>query len=449
LGRNRREFSAAHEEQLPSNADNDALSERIREAFKKLGYNTEPAIVSLPRSSVASRYLKVPTQIPREIEKIVSLQASKYLPYSANELNSGFQIIDIDKDGSANLNLIIVQKETVGRFIGIFKEIKTPKLTVTLNSLGLSSLYRYLAPKEEGPVMLVDIDSQQAELAITLNQKLIFSRSFKFDKSAPHREDLFMDEINKSNSVYLKEIGRQVPLKIVFLCASRLSQELSEIIKQKTNLPVEKLFITEKVNFSQEARNSILAGDDSFAGLIGLGLDEIPEEMNLIPVQMKESALGISRRKEYLRLFLVICAIILILWLGTAKNLENKAAYLKQLKTELNAFSQEAKPLEEIEKRFRLLESYTKRGISGLDVLVGIHQAIPEQISLVSLSYDENGEIIMRGQAKELNFIFEFVSRLESSEIFKKFNIKVRYATKKKSLAGEIVDFEIACARKP
>ena len=54
----------------------------------------------------------------------------------------------------------------------------------------------------------------------------------------------------------------------------------------------------------------------------------------------------------------------------------------------------------------------------------------------------------MRGQAQELNSVLAFVAQLEGSAVFKKFNVKIRYATKKKIVSGEIVDFEIACLKR-
>jgi hypothetical protein len=53
----------------------------------------------------------------------------------------------------------------------------------------------------------------------------------------------------------------------------------------------------------------------------------------------------------------------------------------------------------------------------------------------------------LRGQAEELNVVFEFASQLEKSPVLNNFNTKVKYATKKKTRTGDTVDFEIACTK--
>jgi Tfp pilus assembly protein PilN len=131
-----------------------------------------------------------------------------------------------------------------------------------------------------------------------------------------------------------------------------------------------------------------------------------------------------------------------------AKNLDNKTIYLRRLKAELNKISKDAKPLEEIERRFRLLEGRAKKTTTGMDVLYEVHRTIPEGVVLVSLNYEEDNQVVLHGYTSELKSVFEFVSLLEKSPVFKKFNIKVRYASKKRTQSGEILDFEIVCSKK-
>jgi Tfp pilus assembly protein PilN len=145
---------------------------------------------------------------------------------------------------------------------------------------------------------------------------------------------------------------------------------------------------------------------------------------------------------------LFIAGIILVWILGIAKNLDNKGKYLQQLKTELSKISKEAKLLEEIEKKFTFMQERLQKRPSALDVLYELHKVMPDQISLVSLIYEEDEQVVLRGQTQELNSVSAFVSELERISVFKNFSIKPRYATQKKTQLGEIWDFEIACLRR-
>jgi hypothetical protein len=83
-----------------------------------------------------------------------------------------------------------------------------------------------------------------------------------------------------------------------------------------------------------------------------------------------------------------------------------------------------------------------------MDIISSLFRAIPVNIQLVSINFEENGQIILRGQAQDLNSAFNLVPELEKSPVFAKFSVKVRYATKKITEGGEIIDFEVICRKR-
>lgn len=445
----KREFVGLEVEAIPPDINDKKLVERLKQIFSKLRYQNNHIIVSLPRSLATCRYLKIPSQHPKEIERIVNLQASHYLPYPAEELITGYQLIRVDKQGYSDVNLIIAHKDIIGQYINIFKELKNKKLTVVLSSYGICNFYSYIKTAEEsGAVLIIDIDSHQVEIAITSHKRLLFSRSFKLTKLQPNWQNLFIDEVNKTRDAYLKEASKEALGKIIILGSSRIHQEFAKALSRQTDLPVEVLSYGDKIKISNNLLNSVLNSDTSFTSLIGLGLEEIGESLNLLPQELKEETRRMFRKKECLKVIFIIFGIILLWAVGIAKNLDNRTMYLKQLDIELNKIEKEAKPLEEIEKRLQWFEDRLQKRLSTLDILYELCQSIPHQVSLVSFTYEEDNQVIFRGQTPELNSVFEFVTQLEKSPVYKNFNIKIRYATQKKSQAGEIVDFEIACMKK-
>ncbi len=435
-------------EALPLDIDDKRLTEQLARVFKKLGYNQNRVIISLPHSKVATRYLRVPTQIPNEIENIVSLQAPRYLPYPAEELITGYQVISSDKDGYSQINLIIVHKDVIERYVRIFKEIKCVGIDIVLSSYGLGNFYDYLYPDTTETVMIIDIDYQQVEMAIFSQKRLLFSRYFKLDCSQPNWENIFIDEILKTQDVYSKEVANKAIHKIMLVGAGKTYQEFAQVLHNKiTDLPTEVLPY-HKINFSDDLSNMILTSENSFASIIGLGLRNVDETLNLLPQEIKEKSRAHVQHKERLQLTLLILSMFLALGLGIAKNLDNKSDYLERLKLELNKVGKEARLLEEIEKRLQVMQQRSEKRLSSLDLLSELHQIVPERLSLVSLTYEEDGQVTLRGQTPELNSVFAFVAKLEKSPAFRGLNVKVRYATQKKTQMGEIVDFEILCSKK-
>lgn len=433
--------------ELAAGLSDKEISEKLAQSFKKLDYKKEPIIVSLPRNKATCRYLKVPASSPSEIEKIVALQAFKYLPYPAEELITGYEVISIDKDGYSDINLVIVHKEIIERILRLLEGLRPSGIKIVLSSFGLAGFYNYLNGGESQRVMAVDIDPSLSELIITYREKLLFSRSLRIDQTQVGWEKAFIYEINKSLEAYAKEISREKIEKVAVVGRVGTGQEFISLLNKETGFNAE-ILTDEKNNLAQQLKDSIAASGKSFSSLLGLGLKEIEESLNLLPEERKAKIGQEARRKENLQFMLLLGAILLILGLGVAKNLDNQARYVERLKAELNKISKEVKPVEEIENRLRILEKQSREKPSPLEVLYELNKLVPQEVYLVSLNYEEASEITLRGQTGELNSIFAFVAQLEKSPAFKNFNIKVRYATKKSVLTGEVIEFEIVCLKK-
>lgn len=442
-----REFTGLESEPLTFSIEDKRLAEKLKSVFLKLGYNNNPLILSLPRSQITCRYLKIPSLVPQEIERISCLQASRYLPYTAEELITSYQLIQADKEGYSHIVLVIAHRDVVNSYINLFKELNPAKINIIPSFAGLVNLCGYVLSEERGLVMLIDIDYQQVEFAMILRQKLAFSRSFNLSNNVDW-EITLINEINKTLDAYKKEVAKESPSKIVLLGAAKVTSRCQELIKNHGIAPTEVFSYGTKIKFAKGISDKLINLDNSFASLIGLGLREIAASLSLLPCDLKEKERKGLYIKEYLRLALFVGGIILIWIIAIAKNLDNKTRYLDKLKIEVSKVSQEASPLEEAERRLKVLNGKKTRSSSGIDLLHGLYQVMPDQISLTNFSYEQGNKVSLRGQAIQLNSVFVFVSRLEGSQVFNKFNIKIRYATQKKTQAGEIVSFELVCTRK-
>jgi len=438
----RKECAGCESENLASGIEDAKISASLSRILQKLGYRNHPIIVSLPRSFVTCRYLKVPSEAPEEIARIVSLQAAKYLPYSQEELITGFEVISTDKEGYSQVNLIIAQKEQIQRQLKIFAQVSSCVPAIAVSSLGLACLYSLLKGKKTAPeaAAAIDFDAQHAEVAIFFQNKLLFSRSFKLNRSPAGWEKNFLEELNKTQDAYLKETSGRQPEKIFIFTAGKNSENSAEILKNQINTPIETLPYGGQLNLSADLENS-------FANLLGLSLIKIPASLNLLPENLKNKVKQAASRKKNLRSILLLAAAVIMSASAILKNFDHKLEYLAYLRTELNKVSKQAQPLEAFEKRLKFAENRLKNKPSSLDILHELYQIIPAEISLSNFTYDRDGQVILNGKGKLLNSVFKLVSQLEKSPVFKAFKIKVKYATQRKTASTETVDFEIACSK--
>ncbi|MDD5195111.1 MAG: pilus assembly protein PilM [Candidatus Omnitrophica bacterium] len=442
----KKEFSAFEVEALSPGESDKLLSEKARLIFQKLQYYNNPVIVSISRQQATCRYIKIPAQSPQEIERIISFQASKYLPYPVNELVTGYQTIMTNKEGYSHVNLCIVHKDVVARYLEVFKSAGAKDITITLSSYGLSILHNTVVPKEAGPVLVIDIDSAHVELAVISHDRFLFSRSFRILKQQA-LEQVMLEEINKTTSAYLKETDNAPITRIIIFGSSQREQKLAQNLGEALRMPVEAVSYCSKVSCSADFLNAIENADCSFASLVGIGLGSIPESLNFLPLDVKETRKKATASGERLRTAFLLLVTILILGLGINRSLSNKRSYLTGLRTQLSEAAKEAKGLEALEKRIALAQNSPQKNISLVEIIYELHKITPSDITLVNLNYEESGELILQGRTTELNSVFGFATALEGIEALRNFEVKVKYATKKRTRAGEIVDFEIACVK--
>jgi len=423
------------------------LSEKITQMFRKLGFKNSPIIVALPCSKVTCRQFKVPAQAAGEIEKIASLQAARYLPYPAEELVTGYQVISTSSDGYSLINLVIVHKDVITRTLKMFERLKATDVSIILSSYGLSLFYDQVSSNVSPLVMFVDFNGIDSEVVILRDKQVLFSRSFKLFSQQPGVEQQCVDEISKSLDIYHKESTKDQLPQIVFM-AQAATPEVRNVLKGQFGAPAAELIFPESLKISAKVKEFLKNSEDSFLSLLGLGLEEVADSLNLLPRQLKEKITLLSLRKERKTIAVFVLATLLIFSFAVNRHLDNKARYLLRLKEELSKIAKEAAPLEGIEKRFRFISGGSQGKDSTLDLIRELYQIIPSEIKLVTFSYEEGEKVVVRGQARELNPVFAFVGKLEKSPAFKTFKIKIRYATWHNNRSGALVDFEVICSKK-
>ncbi|MFA5337808.1 MAG: PilN domain-containing protein [Candidatus Omnitrophota bacterium] len=427
---------------LASGINDKELIQKAKSLLEKLNYNNNQTILSLPRHQATCRYIKVPAKSPAEIDKIIPFQASKYLPYPAQELITVYQIIATDKEGYSHINLNIVHRNIILSYLSFLDSLGIKFFSIILSSYGLCNLYSEIE-RQPGVNMVVDVDDSYAELIVVSQKKLSFSRSFKIPQQQS-LEDVLSEEIKKTNSAYIKETGQMPAAGIIIFTSKTISaQDLSA----KISMPVEISDYCSK-SCPRQLCEKIKEARVSVAGLIGLGLKEISAELNILPENIKQLRIQALKKKEFIKSAVTILLSILMLTFAVMKDLDNKRNYKDKLKIELDKISKEAKTLDELERRFVLLESEAKYKLAVLEVLYELHKIMPKDIYLSSFVYEDDRQIALRGQTPELNYVLELVSVLEKSKAFGNFTSKLRYATKKKTQTGEIIDFELICLKK-
>lgn len=438
--------SAAALRMIAADITDEQLLTLLRELFASLGYDQGPVSLVLPRHKVACRRLKIPSATPQETDKIVSLQAPRYLPYPAQELLNGYQVIAVDQSGYTDISLMMVHQPVVERLMKLAAQAHLRITQVVTSTSGLATWYGAHTSASQALVMLVDRDAEQIELVVTESGKDLFSRSVKSLGAEGQQAALLATEINRTKEAYLKE-NPSPPLEKVLLLQSPAATPNLDALALQVGLPVEVLPLPAQAGLDAASRQAGEHAQLSFASLIAVGLTTLPATLNLLPAAAKLEAAQRLRIQHRLRLGLCVAG-ILGLWLcGIQLRLQNKTREIARLKTALSKISQEAAPLEGMERRLAFMAKRSTMQQSATRLFYELHRVIPASIKLSLLSFEDSQQLLLRGEAEELNAVLGLVGQLEKSPFFSGFQVKIRYATQHKTQGKETVEFEIGCVK--
>ena len=402
-------------------------------------------ILLIPRQLAALHYVRLPSTKPDEIKEMARLQAAKQLPYEPQAIILGYQVIQVTPEGYSDVLLIIVHQDIIKKYLKFLEKNRLEPQEITIDSQGI--LRWYNLQKASGPkdsALIVDFDSGYARLDIIAAASAVYSRAFSMSIMSDESKQKLLDEINKSLSAYEKENIGIKPEHIIFTGAEELSDAAKDSMASKLPFTCVKLAQAQGISLKAEGLSQ---REDfqkhSFTSLLGLALssDELP--FNLLPedtfLKRQKSAYKQQLRATGIVTSLIIAVIItsMVLHISARKRI------IHHLSAQLRELSADVDKVEMMSKKLNYVKTQLGRSSECLDTLTEIFRIAPNDISLAFFGYDTNKPIVLKGQAKTLSGVFNFVNTLEASEMFKE--VQVRYSSKRKVKDAEIADFEIVC----
>ncbi|KPK41764.1 MAG: hypothetical protein AMJ78_04545 [Omnitrophica WOR_2 bacterium SM23_29] len=410
-------------------------------------YNIKPKslILTIPRQSVTVKSVKIPSRDPQEIYEMIGFQAVKQIPYPKEEISYGFNVTDVDSEGYSKVMLIICHRDAILRPIEILKNCGLSPAKVTLSSFGLLNWFNLRGDlstrSEASPIILVDCDTYNSDIAIVRKGKLIYTRGLTFGSAeGAHYYEKLADEIGKTLPIYEKETQEGRPLEAIFTGnTSELAHSKSEL-ERSLNAKVEFMGSFERVPLSIATPFQPYVAQASYSSLLGTAIG--PEEVDLLPKALKlTSQIRIKKRELTISAILILTVITsasFVIW----NKIYQKEQELEILDSKLKDTAPLASEIEKMRSTSEVIKSQLTKKTEALDVLNELYKIVPPQIYLALYTYDGE-KVELKGTASVLSDVFRLVTILENSPYFQ--NIEVRYATKRKIGSQELIDFEINC----
>ncbi len=429
---------------VPSD-DEKEVAKAVRALLWKHRLMKTTVIASFPRHLVTIRNIQLPTVKDEEIADMAELQAIKFLPYSAEEIATSYKLIEITKEGYADILLVLSQRRLVTRYMSIFDSVGVRIEKLALASEGILAWYSSQQFGYKAPIALIDFDAYHTRILIVRDGKLMFSRSVSFDVLNPHSDkEALLREIRLSFDSYAKDTSGKVSRMI--LCGSEnFPADFSAFVAGKIDIPCQQIrqlrSITARHGAQKFARE---VSSMSYTHLLGHACYPDALQINLLPrsviAQRKESFF----KRELVRIGILSLAIIVALFGITEKKMRQKRLYLRRIEARLKQIGPEVSELLKLKENNEVIQNQLSAEGSSIDILREVYRILPADISLALLEYEDGNRVLLRGTAKELSAVFALLPQLEKSPYFTK--VKINYATKRTFKHREYADFEIICS---
>ena len=409
-------------EPIDFGSDDASISEKLKKLFKKLGLGRESIIISLPRAQATCRYLKFPSCDPAQIEKMAPFHAGRFLPYSIDELITGYSLISSDSEGYSYLNFIIVHQDVIQRILGFLKHRRVQVEAIILSSYVLAYWYRHITKtqSERHPTMIISFDAINIEFVIVFDNNLLFSRALRMSSDGEQFKQRLIEEITRTLKSYQRETQQPYPEKVIITASSEVVLEKARNLE--LSLAIEYIVAQPLIEFTQE---------------------QIEGCLNLLPPTVKGTKTRLLQRKQQIKVGVLLVAIITFLISGIFVGFHHKAKYAAKLKEESKKNSKLIQKIEDMKSKTQIINAQIRQSPKAIDVIHSVYKYLPEGIHLTTLLYEGNTRLILRGESKILSTILDAVRIFEKSERFS--NVKVNFATTKKIQNEEVIDFEIVC----
>lgn len=427
----------------------DEISSIIAQTTMSFGLKKPQVICVLSSSFVTTKNIEIPSLDPGEIASIIELQAGRHTPYSREEIIIGYINFGVYQKNYSKVLLAIVNRKVVMRQVDILENAGVRVVKILFGPEVRAAFYAQTLHlgEELKPTGILDVDSFSTDFTITLRGTVIACRNIpigirQLSEESPESYERFIGEFKQSLDSYQSEDIEQLPTEHILSDDGEDQQALQEALLNTLSVHSRIVRYAEKVPVAEAARQVLVAKKKTtFLDVISPVLAAEKSQIDFLPEEVRVQRSLEEQGREGLRFGALILIFLVVVGLMVMSKLYFKGALLEKIKNEYAATQEEAKKLEQISTKTRLVKSYLTSRLIPLEAITELYRIIPNDVYLNSLVIDEKGKIMIDGTSDSMSQVFALVGSLENSDLFK--GVKTRSTTAKKERGKDVAAFEI------
>ena len=383
------------------------IGELVKDFIRKNRISPTGIFLGIPRAMAILKYIELPSAVKENLRETLGYEMERYVPFSINEVYFDYQVVQEDKEtGTMKILLIVIKKEFIEPYLELSGSIGTRISGVEISSTALANYFSYHPDTIEGDdCALIYLRDDYLEIDLFRANSLDYSRSIRVSELDDNLPKTLLQELKTLR----EELGQHQGQLETLICTAGGDEKGLHHLGEEEEIEPRLLDLSR-------------TGIPSFAmipafGLALKGLQKVPMEINLLPIEYRKKA---SRIGYYLMLVLVTLMILSALAWGGGDILYRQLHLTRlneeigRLSTELGKVDRLKKECQEIEDRIDFLNSLQAVDVTVLRILKDLTKRIPKSAYLTMVTYSDK-DLKIEGVAKSSSGL---IPLLEKSPLF-------------------------------
>lgn len=398
----------------------------------------------------------IPSTEKDEVAKIIDLQAGRFTPYAREEIVIDFICLESLVQHFSSVLLFIVNRKIEDRMISIFLEarMQIDKVVVASDCMAMTYVKAAKEAPLQGAVGGLHIGEEYSELTVIDEDRVVFVRNIPMGagslrKNPVQAQNDFTQELNRSISAYHDQgVGKPIQ-RLLMTGFTENAGSIEDGFKGAGTTPAGKIEVDsfdyrKYFNVNESVAGIVQqAAPYSFFELFSVLAYSDKTKINLLLPELK-----LRRRvREMSRDILGLGILIMSIFLLTSLIMGSKIYFRGMVNQKLDGISQkygeEAKRLEIVSTKNRIVKKLIESRGKELTVLNVINGFIGDDLYLSQVNYDSEGRVSIAGTAASMSRVFAFVTQLMQSNYFSK--VETKETKSRKEGKQDVADFVIEC----
>ena len=422
---------------------------KVKEITQRFSLRNPEAICVLPSNVTTTKNIEIPSLDAKEIESIIELQAGRHTPYSRDEISIGYINFGVYQKNYSKVLLVIVNRKIIMRQIDILQSAGVRVTKILFGPEARAGFYAQTADVEnkDAPIGIIDVDYLSTDFTIMIRDTVVACRNIPIGMNLLAGGEAavgerFIAELKQSIESYQSEDIEKLPSEYILSNTCESHEELQLIISKSLSIIVKTNRYFDKIKLSEVARQVIRSrGDVTFLDVIAPLFVLKASQINFLPEEIQVQRSLEEQSKEGIKFGILVLILLIIIGLIVMSKMSFKSALLDKMKKEYDQAQKDARRLEEVSTKTRIIKAYLSSRLMPLEAVRELYEIIPQDVYLNSFSLDENGKVTIDGISDSMSQVFALVGSLENSKFFK--SVKTKSTTAKKERGKDVAAFEL------